>query len=233
VPVENLPPLRLAEVREREEEEEEVYEGEETASLLPVLWSWTKWLVVLGALVAGATYAALRWDTWFPRAAELGETVFTEIDRQAHSGQRTAAQQQALREAAERLPHLAPETIRLVLATSADGVLEPPEVFQLANEAADRGRASLTAAEAAELQALQRQLVGELRAPERARLAEYERARAQRVVFPFENPYALDLVSRAARAMPEASRERLRALLGKAVAAGLEPPPGPAGRPPR
>jgi hypothetical protein len=229
VPIEDLPPLPLAEVHEERAEEEDVYEGEEAASILPVLWFWTKRVVLLGALGAGAAYAALRWETWFPRAAELGQTVFTEIDRQARSGERAAAQQQALRDATERLPHLAPETIRLVLATSADGVLEPPEVFQLASEAADRGRSSLAAAEAAELAALRRELVSELRPPERARFAEYERARAQRVVFPFENPYALELVGRGARAMPARSRERLQVLLGKAVAAGLKPSPAPAG----
>ena len=232
VPIKDLPPLRLAEIEEAREEED-VYEGEEAVSILPVLWAWTRRVVLLGALVAGVAYAALRWDTWFPRAAELGQTVFTEIDRQARSGQRTAAQQQALRDAAERLPHLAPETIRLVLATSADGVLDPPEVFQLASEAADRGRSTLTAAEAAELQALQRTLTNQLRPPERARLADYDRARSQRVVFPFENPYALELVARGARAMPPQSRERLQALLGKAVAAGLKPFPGPPDDQPR
>jgi hypothetical protein len=55
-------------------------------------------------------------------------------------------------------------------------------------------------------------------------VAEYDRARSQRVVFPFENPHALELVARGARAMPSASRERLQALLGKAVAAGLGAP---------
>ena len=151
----------------------------------------------------------------------MGQTVFTEIDRQAHSGQRAREQEQALSDATERLPHLAPETIRLVLSTSSSGVLDPPEVFQLASEAADRGRSALTPAEAAELQALQRELLAHLRPPERARVAEYDRARSQRVVFPFENPHALELVARGARAMPSASRERLQALLGKAVAAGL------------
>jgi hypothetical protein len=175
--------------------------------------------------VTAGVLVALNWATWFPRAAEVGETVFTEIDRQTHSGERAQEREQALRDATERLPHLAPETVRLVLSTSSTGVLDPPEVFQLAREAADRGRSTLAPAEAAELRALERELLAHLRPPERARLAEYDRARSRRAVFPFENPYALDLVARGARAMPEASRQRLQVLLGKAVAAGLGRPP--------
>ena len=222
-PISELPVLRLADAHEVPEVED-VYEGEEAESRFPALWLWTKRVVLVGGLVTGGVFAVLYRETWFPRAAELGQTVFREIDRQARSGERARQREQALSDAAERLPHLAPEAIRLVLATNADGVLDPPEVFQIASEAADRGRNALTPGEAAELQALQRALLAHLRPPERARVAEYDRARASRVVFPFENPHALELVARGARAMSPASRERLRALLGKAVAAGLPPP---------
>jgi hypothetical protein len=223
-PVAELPVLRLAETPEARAEED-VYEDEGgTESVLPVVWLWTKRLVLAGGLATAGVLVALNWSTWFPRAAEVGETVFTEIDRQAHSGERAREREQALGDATERLPHLAPETIRLVLSTSSSDVLDPPEVFQLAREAADRGRSTLAPAEAAELRALERELLAQLRPPERARLAEYDRARSRRLVFPFENPYALELVARGARAMPEASRERLQELLGKAVAAGLGPP---------
>jgi hypothetical protein len=223
-PISELPVLRFADAHEVREEED-VYEGEEeAASILPAVWLWVKRVVLVGALVAGGVLVARHWTTWFPRAAEVGETVFTEIDRQAHSSERARALEQALADATERLPHLAPATIRLVLSTTSSGALEPPEVFQLATEAADRGRSALTAAEAGELGALQRELLSSLRPPQRRRLEEYERARATRGVFPFENPYALDLVARGARAMPEASRRRLQELLGKAVAAGLGPP---------
>jgi hypothetical protein len=225
-PISELPVLRLAEEVHEPREPQDVYEGEdeEGESALPVLWLWTKRVVAAGVFVGGGVLIGLNWTTWFPRAAEVGETVFTEIDRQARSGERARELEQALRDATERLPHLAPETIRLVLSTTSSGVLDPPEVFQLASEAADRGRSALTAAEATELGALQRELLSGLRPPQRRRLEEYERARATRGVFPFENPYALDLVARGARAMPAASRERLQALLGKAVAAGLGAP---------
>jgi hypothetical protein len=224
-PVTELPSIRLAEGWEAPEEGD-VYDGEEEAawSVLPVVWVWTKRIVLVGGLAAACVYAALNWETWFPRAAELGQTVFTEIDRQTHSAQRAQEREQAVANATEMCPHLAPETIRLVLSTSSDGILEPPDVFQIATEAADHGIGSLPAAEAAELRQLQHDLVSRLRPPQRARLAEYERARATRGVFPFENPHALDLVARGARAMPAASRARLQHLLGKAVAAGLALP---------
>jgi hypothetical protein len=223
-PVRELPVLRFAEPREAPDEGDVYEEEEEAWSILPVVWLWTKRLVAAGVLVGGGILIGLNWTTWFPRAAEVGETVFTEIDRQARSGERARELEQALGETTERLPHLAPETIRLVLSTSRGGVPEPPEVFQVAREAADRGRSALTGEEAMELRALERELLANLSPPQRRRLEEYERARATRGVFPFENPYALDLVARGARAMPEASRQRLQALLGKAVAAGLAAP---------
>jgi len=204
-------------------DEGDVYEGEvwEGWSLLPVVWRWTRRVLLLGGLVGAGALVALHWDTWFPRAAELGQTLFTEIDRQAHSAQRARERDQAFTNAVERCPQLAPATIRLVLSTTSDGVLEPPELFGVATEAADRGISTLSPNEAAELRALQHELAARLRPPQRARLAEYDRARATRVVFPFENPPALDLVARGARALPAASRARLQQLLGKAVAAGL------------
>jgi hypothetical protein len=209
--------------RSRRARKKDVYEGEEEAKASSRRLALAKRVVLAGALVTGGVLLARNWHSWFPRAAEVGETVFTEIDRQAHSSERAGELEQALGDATERLPHLAPETIRLLLSTTS-GVPEPPEVFQLAAEAVDRGRNALTAAEAEELRVLQRELLSSLRPPQRRRLEEYERARATRGVFPFENPYALDLVARGARAMPEASRRRLQELLGKAVAAGLGPP---------
>jgi hypothetical protein len=214
-------------------EEGDVYDGEEGDgwSVLPVVWMWTKRIVLLGGLATAGVLVALNWDTWFPRAAEMGQTMFAEIDKQARSTQRARERDQAFTNAVERCPHLAPETIRLVLSTSSDGVLEPPEVFGVATESADRGISTLPPAEAAELRALQRELASRLRRPQRARLAEYDRARATRAVFAFENPPALDLVARGARAMPAASRARLQQLLGKAIAAGIGSPASPAAAP--
>jgi hypothetical protein len=222
-PVSELPVLRLADVPEAPEAGD-VYEGEPGDSIFPTLWHWTVRIVLLGGLVAGGALAALNWRSWFPRAAEVGQSMFAEVDRQAHARQAARDRERALSEAAERLPHLAPATIQLVLSTNDNRVLEPPEVFQLAEEAADRGQGALAPPEAAELRTLQQQLLAQLRPPERARVADYDRARANRVVFPFENPYALELLAKGARALPARSRERLQQLLGKAVAAGLGAP---------
>jgi len=221
VPARELPTLRFAKVEDTPREED-VYEGEEPPRLLPVVWRWLVRAALVGGLVAGGVLAVLRWETWFPRAAEVGQTVFNEIDRRARSRERSEEFQQALGEAAGRLPHLAPETIGLVLSSSEGPLPDPPTVFQLANEAADRGLPALTPEEAAELEALRGELLGHLRPPERARLQDYERARATRAVFPFENPPALELVARGARAMPPPRLERLQAIYGKAVAAGLQ-----------
>src|SRR5258708_39066359 len=54
----------------------------------------------------------------------------------------------ALQAANEQLPHLAPETIELVMSKSLAGVLDPPEGFARAHDALDRGRAALTPGEA-------------------------------------------------------------------------------------
>ena len=102
--------LRLAEVPEAFEAGD-VYEGEPGQRFLPTLLHWTVRIVLLGGLVAGGALAALNWRTWFPRAAELGQTVFTETDRQARSGQRTEEQQRALREAAEAVASLRADVV--------------------------------------------------------------------------------------------------------------------------
>jgi hypothetical protein len=109
------------------------------------------------------------------------------------------------------------------LAGSPTGTLEPPEVFRRAWEAADRGREALTPGEAEELRVLRGQLLDTLRPTERARILEYDSARDHRATFAFEDRHVLDLFSRATRALPEPSRQRLQTLLGKAVAAGLAP----------
>ena len=183
-----------------------------------------------GALVAALVYAVLERDVWFPRTAELGQTVFTQIDRQVLSRERGEEQRQALADAAARLPELAPETIQLVFSRSPTGVVDAGEVFQIAREAADRGMGALTPAEAEELRALERELLATLSRTEAERVREYDRTRSRRVIFPFENPHVMELVARGARALPPERLERLQALSHKAVAAGLDLPRAAASR---
>jgi hypothetical protein len=68
---------------------------------------------------------------------------------------------------------------------------------------------------------LETALLAGLSPAERQRARDYDVARAQRATMPAEDREMLALYARGARAMPAPSRERLRSLLGKAVAAGL------------
>jgi hypothetical protein len=217
--------LRFRESREPRERED-VYEDEAPSlwERLRPAWLWGKRILIAGALVAALAYAVLERAVWFPRTAELGQTVFTEIDRQVLSRERQEERQRALADAGGRLPGLAPQTIELLFSRSPTGLAEAGEVFQLAREAADRGLAALPAAEAEELRALERELLSALSRTEAERVREYDRTRARRAIFPFENPPVMELVARGARALPPERLGRLQALTHKAVAAGLDRP---------
>ena len=176
-----------------------------------------------GGLVVAVLLAALNWEAWVPRTARLGQMVATELDSIKQSRDLTEQRARAVQEATARLPHLAPATIRLLLSQSPTGVLDPPEAFYLASDAADRGRTALSSGEALELKALRAEMLDTLRPSERARIREYDGARARRFAFPFENGDVLELVAQGARALSSSSRARLQELLAKAVAAGLDP----------
>ena len=223
LPISELPVLRLADLPEA------VERGDVYASESPA-WLWTKRIVTWSGLGLGVLFAALNWEAWVPRTAELGRLVVTELDKAKESRDQAERQGRALQEATQQLPHLAPATIHLVLSQSSTGVLDPPDVFYLACEAADRGRAALTSGEALELKALRAEMLDTLRPSERARVREYDGARARRLAFPFENRDVLDLFARGTLALPARSRERLQELLAKAVAAGLAMSPETAPR---
>lgn len=225
-PISQLAVVPLAAVvDEPEPEPEEVYEGEEPSALMGPLWFWTKRVIVLGLLAAVGAYLYRERASWFPQAADVGQIVFKQIDKRARAGQLNQKQQQALVEATARLPHLTSPTILMIYEQSPLGVMDTSEVFQLTREATERGIDKLPPADAEELRALQNELAATLRPPERRRLDEYDEARARRVIFPFENPYAMDLVAKGARALPSEKLVRLRALLQLAVAEGLKVPP--------
>lgn len=221
-----LPVLRLAETDEPEDAGD-VYEGESQSR---AAWLWTKRIVVTTGLVAGGIFAATTQETWFPKAIELGPMIFTEIDKQTGARDPMKQQQRALEEASESLPHLAPETIRRLLSRSPSGVLDPAEVFRLANEAAARGVSALSPSEAQELDALWRKLLGGLTPGERERVREYDSTRRRRATYPFEDRAVVELFAGGARALQSQSRARLQALSGKAVAAGLVLSAQPASR---
>ena len=219
-----LPRLRFVEQHE-EPEPADLYEGDEPSTAgyyAQVVWLWTKRLLITGALVAGVGYAALEREAWFPRAADIGQRLFDQVDGWL-SG-RKEQQRVALADAVERLPALAPASIRLIFSRSTTGMMEVGEVFQTAREAADRGLATLTPAESQELQALEQELLSKLSRREAEAVREYDRTRVRRVIFPFENAPVMNLVAVGARGLPLERRQRLQALSHKAVAAGLDLP---------
>ena len=228
-PTNAIPVLRLAKF-EDEEEPQDLYEEPIEESRFPTVWLWTKrlaWLVVL----AGVGLAAHQgWESWYPKATTLSNTAFTRVSQYAQTREAAARQRQALQEATEQLPHLAPDTIRLVLTSVPDGALDPPELFQVASNAADRGLPLLPDAERREMKVLRVTLLHQLNFAERESLLAYDEVRARRTPFPFEDKGALELFARAARGLDAQSRERFQVLSGKAVIAGLGTPiadPGP------
>jgi hypothetical protein len=229
-PISQLQVVPLAaKVDDEPEPEEEVYDGEEPGALAGTLWFWTRRIVVLGILGAVGYYLYLERASWFPKAADVGQIVFNQIDKRARARQLNQKQQAALVDATQRLPHLTPPTILMVFDQSPLGVMDAAEVFQLTREATERGIDKLPPADAEELRALQNDLSATLTAPERRRLDEYDEARTRRVIFGFENPYAMNLVAKGARALPSEKLERLRALLQQAIAEGLKIPPADSG----
>jgi hypothetical protein len=219
-PITETPVLRFADTHDVESErvEEDAYQETRWSG---IAWRWLKRIVLVGGLAAGGIIAARTFETWWPRAQQYGMTVFSEIDRRAQSNTVNKIRTQALETAVEQMPHLAPETIGLVMSTSVSGALDPPEAFRRAHEAEEHGMPALTDNEAEELRALRHQILEALTANEQETVLEYDRVRAHRVTFPFEDRKVLDLFARSARTLPAESRERLQALSGKAVAAGL------------
>jgi hypothetical protein len=228
--ISELPVLRLAEIHE-EEDAGDLYEGDEPGAgpgVLRLLWLWTRRLVALAVLVLGGTWAALTWKSWFPKAGEVGQKALTTLDEQVRSKEIESERAQALQAGVEQLPELAPETIRLLLASAARGELGVPELFQLAADAAGNGAASLTQDEARELTTLRDELLAGLHPTEREHVRDYERERAVGAAFPVEERAVIELVARGARLLPPERLARLQTLLGKAIAAGLKSPSPPA-----
>jgi hypothetical protein len=223
-PVRELPALRFATTVGPETGD--VYPGAEPGSFLPALWRWTVWLALLAALGGGAALAVVSWRVWFPPTAVVGDRAFREIDRQAHAAERDAQRQAVLEEAAARLPYLAPETVEQILARSPTGLLGIPDIFEAACDAADWGSWVLTPGERDELRGLREQMLQALEPADQERVRSYDRARASGLVFPLDNRLGTLLWARGTQALPAEGRERLRVLLGRAIAAGLTPSGG-------
>jgi hypothetical protein len=125
----------------------------------------------------------------------------------------------AVRSVATRLPHLAPETVRRLMSDAGSGVPDAALVFRRAHAAAQRGRSSLRASEAQELWDLEQAALTLLRPDEQKRLRTYQRVGA--AGSSTEDARALALVAKATGRLSHRSRQRLQALLGKAIGAAL------------
>jgi hypothetical protein len=217
-----LPVLRFAPANEPAVVKD-VYEGVQSEAFIPVAWLWAKRLTLGAALLAGATVAAMTFESWSPKAAELGETTLSEIDGRVRSHHLAAQRQEAVAEVADELPQLDPETIGLLMAGSPNGLLNAAGVFEMACDSADRGMLELTSSEAQELETLQQGLLDGLLPAERERIRDFDLARERGAVFPVDGQQALRAYARGARQLAPASQERLKWLLGRAIVAALEP----------
>ena len=197
-----LPALRFVESREPRERED-VYEGDgphRSWNLQPAL--------VLDEAHRDHGRARRGARLRRPRAGRLvSEDRRARPDR-VHADRPAGALAQARRRAAPalaaasgQLPELSPQTIELIFSRSPTGVVEAARrVPDRARGRGPRHRARSPPAEAEELRALSRELLGTLSRTEAERVREYDRTRSRRVIFPFENPHVMELVARGARA---------------------------------
>ena len=197
------------------------------AEIAARLWVWCKRVTITAALIVIAALLATNTSVWLPATTEVGIALFGQVDKlkaRVAPSTLTPAAAAAIAAASEQLPHLRTETIELIMASSAHPALAPPEVFRLAGDAIERGRAALGESSAAELDRLTEALTAQLPRAERTRLGAYlERVRARAATAPYEDKEAVWLMARAARRLPADQLARLQELFGRATALALQP----------
>ncbi len=217
----DLPALRLAPLPEPRVVGD-VYAGDEGGGVASPVRLWTRRLFLTAAVLAGGVLAARHWDAWSPSAGKMGWAFFDEIDGQVRWLHLARERQALIDQASDQLPHLARDTVGLILSGTRTYVPEPPVVFETAWGAAERGAPTLTASETEELEALRQELLDALPPLDRERLRAFGQAHARGAVFPFDAQRGLLAYARGVRALPPEHKERLQTLLGKAIAAGLD-----------
>jgi hypothetical protein len=225
IPFANTPAGR----RPADEPEDDVYEGDvyeqgSVSSAFSTAWTWTKRITIAAALLVGVGALALNREAWLPRAKSDLTTLGGEVDRYASRAMTKEIPPQAVEAASREIPHVAPETLALLMARTGRGPLEPVDVFRRAHDVAEQGRPTLDEAASGELDSLLALLADELPDTERDRLKGYlARVRARAVTASYEDQEAMWLLARAARRYPADRLARIRALLAQAVAGGLPP----------
>jgi hypothetical protein len=226
-PISELPVLRLAPLKE-DPKGGDVYGGP-----VGVRSRAGRTVVVVGlGVVGGAVVVA--WSWWLsrpttPDAGKAGSDARVVLPSPPPAEPVRVVSPRDVQAVSARLPHLPPETIALVMSSAGLGAPDPVQVFRRAQEALNRGRPALKGYDAQELWRLEQAAMAALRPADQQRVRAYERARSAHDVASAEDAKVLALVARATRALPPQNRSRYRALLGKAVAAGLAPPGPPTG----
>jgi hypothetical protein len=228
IPFADAPNVRT---RPSEAPAEDIYDGDDfeepgsVGAALATAWRWTKRATIAAALIAGGAALAVNREAWLPRAKSDLTTLGGEVDRYASKALAKEIPPQAVEAASGEIPHMNPDTLRMVMARSGRGPLAPVDAFRRAYDAAEAGRASLGQAASEELDALHGLLAGELPDPaERERVKSYlARVRERAVTATYEDQEAMWLLARAARRFPSDRLARIQALLAQAVAAGLPP----------
>jgi hypothetical protein len=219
-PVSELPSLRLAPLEE------------DRAQRRP----WPKRGILIAAALVGGVAVVASVLVWLSTLGLFSRKVAPAPPAPASTPSPQASEAPVppeLQAAAEQLPHLSPETIRRGASPLDRGPLDPPEVFRRAHLAANRGASALPDDEARELRSLRSAVVGALRPIERERVQAYDRVSMGRDLLQGEDPRVLRLYARGVRALSAPRRDRLQALLGKAIAAALTKSPPRADAPPR
>jgi hypothetical protein len=130
----------------------------------------------------------------------------------------------AVQAAVAQLPHLSTDVIQLVMAHGGPALPDPPEVFRRAWVAANRGASALSETDAEELRSIRKAVLFSLRPAERDRVRAYDRVSVSVDLLVLEDGKVMALFTRGVRALSPPRRERLQALLGKAITAALPPP---------
>jgi hypothetical protein len=226
-PIAELPVLRLKPI-----EEDRVVESIDRPVVFRHAWAWAKrGLVVLGVVAVAFVVVSTR-SAWLPMlfgpSGAAGKTA-TSLPPAPPRKPEPPPLPREVQVAIAQLPHLSPETIQLVISRGGDrGIPDPPEVFRRASVAANRGASALTEDEARQLRALEAAVLAALRPIEQDRVRAYDRMSPVRDLLVAEDSKVLALFTRGVRSLSPPRRERLQALLGKAIGAELAPRTPPA-----
>ena len=180
----------------------------------------------IAGLAAAAVLLAATSPAWIAMLNRLGHALLAEDGARAQPAPVAAPARPKeepplppeVQVAASELPHLAPETVQLLMSSVA-GPSDPPDLFRRATTAAKRGTAALTPAETQELGALRGKALAALRPVDRDRVRAYDRISAGRDLLSGEDARVLRLYARGVRTLPPESRTRLQTLYSKAIAA--------------